>query len=101
MEDEVLRLSQVNLPLQTLLPDLKDELTEVLNLTGVPLALKHHLVEQRPVVPRLWIILLRRLTLGLLWLGVHLHRLFREVDHDRLLGFLVSWRSRLSGLSQR
>jgi hypothetical protein len=45
--------------------------------------------------------LLRRLTLGLLWLGVHLHRLFREVDHDRLLGFLVSWRSRLSGLSQR
>ena len=67
MEDEVLRLSQVNLTLQTLLPDLKNELTEVLNLALIPLALKHHLVEQRPVVPTLWIILLRRLTLGLLW----------------------------------
>jgi len=55
LEDEVLRLSQVNLSLQTLLPDLKDELTEVLNLTGVSLALKHHLVEERPVVPTLWI----------------------------------------------
>ena len=67
MEDEVLRLSQVNLSLQTLLPDLKDELTEILNLTGVPLALKHPLVEQRPVVSTLWIFLLRRLTLRLLW----------------------------------
>ena len=67
MEDEVLRLSQVNLSLQTLLPDLKDELTEVLNLTGVSLALNHHLVEKRPVVPTLWIFLLRRLTFRLLW----------------------------------
>jgi hypothetical protein len=100
-EDEVFGLSQVNLLLQTLLPDLEDELTEVLDLAWVRLALKHHLAAQRPVVPTLGVILLRRLTLGLLKGHVLLHRLIREVDHLGLLGLLVSGRRSLSELSQR
>jgi len=100
LEDEVLGLSQVNLLLQTLLPDLEDELPEVLHLAGVALALKHHLAEQRPVVPTLGVILLRGLALGLLRGGVLLHRLFREVGQLGLLALLVSGRSSSTGLSQ-